>query len=154
MKKPILIIALSAIAVCGLSIGCANNADKLAEANQETKDAKEELANAQVDAAVSAQRAATAEEWKLFRLESDVKIQKREAEIAALKQSLRKTGGESDEINAEKILELEQRNKDLNAKINNYEASQSDWATFKREYDYDMESMSKAIQDLGTNNTK
>ena len=154
MKKPILIIALSAIAVCGLSTGCANNADKLAEANQETKDAKEELANAQVDAAVNAQRAATAEEWKFFRLESDVKIQKREAEIAALKQSIHKTGGESDEIFAEKILELEQRNKDLNAKINNYEASQSDWATFKSEYDYDMESMNKAIKDLGTNNVK
>lgn len=154
MKKSIFTIALVTLSLTTVSLSCTDNADKLAEANQEVKDTKDELADAQVNAAVSAQRAATAEEWKSFKIESETKMQKREAEIAELRLSLKKPGKELDAMYVEKIMELEQKNKDLNAKVNTYEANQSDWATFKREYDYDMESMGKAIDDLGTNNTK
>lgn len=154
MKKSIFTLALAFIALSTLAISCNDNADKLAEANQEVMDIKDELAVAQVDAAVSAQRAATAEEWKMFKIESDTKLQNSEAEIAALRQSLKKPGQELDAMYLERIMELEQKNKELNSKVNNYEASKSDWATFRREYDYDMASMNKTIDDLGSNNTK
>lgn len=154
MKKSIVAIAFVALAITTISISCANDAEKVVDAKEEVVEAKDDLATAQENAAESAAKAATVEEWKLFKIESETKIQNNEAEIARLKISLKKPGGELDATYKENIAMLEKRNKDIKAKVNDYETSQSDWATFKREYDYDMESMSKAIKDMGTNNRK
>lgn len=161
MKKSIVTIAIAAIALTSTSIGCANNAEKLVdaqeeivEAKEEVVEAKDELATAQENAAISAAKAATVEEWKLFKIESETKIQNNEAAIARLKMSLKKPGVALEASYKERIDILEKRNQDIKAKVNDYETSQSDWASFKRAYDADMEVISKAIIDMGANNRK
>lgn len=154
MKKMIFPIAIFAIAISATTIGCANDAEKVVDAKEEVVEAKDDLAKAQEDASVNAAKAATVEEWKLFKIESETQIQNNEAEIARLKISLKKPGKELDAMYSESIMVLEKKNKDIMAKVNNYETSQSDWATFRREYDYDMGSLSQSIKDLGTNNRK
>lgn len=154
-------IAIVAIAISATTVGCANTNEKVADANEKVADAKDDvieakddLVKAKDDAAQSAAKAATVEEWKLFKIESETKIHNNEGEIERLKMSLKKPGKELDAMYSEKIAALEKKNKDLKAKVNDYETSQSDWATFKREYDYDMESLAKAMKDIGTNNRK
>jgi hypothetical protein len=152
MKKPFYSITLLAIVFSVFTAACASNNEKVAEAKEELVEANKDLNEAQEHASESAAKAATVEEWKLFKIESETKIQNNKAEIARLKISLKKPGKELDAMYSESIQILEKRNKDLLAKMNDYETSQSDWATFRREFDYDMESMSKAIKDLGANN--
>lgn len=154
MKKSIYSIALIAVVLSVLTIACSSNNEKVADAKEELVEANKDLNEAQEHASESAAKAATVEEWKLFKIESETKIQNNEAEIQRLKISLKKPGKELDAMYSESILILEKKNEDLKAKVNNYETSQSDWATFRREFDYDMESMSKAIKDLATNNRK
>ncbi|MDI9320798.1 MAG: hypothetical protein QM530_10065 [Phycisphaerales bacterium] len=154
MKKSMFTVAVVAIAISGTAVGCANNNEKVADAKQEVVEAKDDLVKAQDHAAQSAAKAASVEEWKLFKIESETKIHNNEGEIERLKIILKKPGKTLDPMYGEKIAALEKMNKDLKSKVNDYKTSQSDWATFKREYDYDMESLTKAIKDIGSNNRK
>jgi hypothetical protein len=147
-------IAFVIIALSTTSIACTNDNQKLADAKAEVVEAKEDLAKANVNAAQSAEKAATVEEWKLFKIDADAKIQKNEAEIAQLKISFKKSGKELDENYVANIKALEQKNKEISAKVNDYETSQSDWAVFRRTFDSDMESIDNAIKDLRDNHRK
>ena len=49
---------------------------------------------------------------------------------------------------------LEKRNAELRTKFANYEASQSDWEAFKREFNSDMDGIGKSLDDLAVDNKK
>ena len=51
-----------------------------------------------------------------------------------------------------RIKALEEQNKDLKARIYTYETNQSDWETFKREFNRDMDALGKALKDFGNTN--
>jgi hypothetical protein len=49
---------------------------------------------------------------------------------------------------------LEQKNASLKTKIENYENNQTDWQSFKREFNADMSQLGKALKDLTVDNKK
>lgn len=135
MKKTLIYTAM--IAVAGL-YSCGSNENKSVE------EAKEELNEAQQE---------LNEEYSSFKIEAEMKIAGNEQRIAELRVKLNEPGkAPFDELRKQRIDNLEQQNADLRTKLDAYEKDHSDWETFKREFNHDMEGIGKAFEDLGKSN--
>ena len=133
MKKTILILVVTSAFIAGTTFtGCQSSTQK-----QE-----------------AAQVVATAEEWKTFKSESEQRINANEVRIAELKVKMNKPGEILDPLYANKIATLEQQNKDLRAKLYAYEKSQSNWESFKREFNSDMDAIGEAFKNLTVDNKR
>jgi hypothetical protein len=148
MKKTIIaIVAIAAISTTAIFTGCGPSTPKEKAAQAQVNEAKEQLNDAQKEA--------TAEEWKAFKDESELKIRENEAGIAELKAKIKKSGKELDAVYEKKVDALEQQNKDMRARISNYEKNtKSDWEAFKREFNHDMDKLGSALKDFTVDNKK
>jgi len=148
MKKTIISLVVVATLISGaIFTGCGPSTPREDAAKTEVLEANEELKDAR--------KAATAEEWKAFKDESELKIRDNEVRIAELKSKIKKSGKELDALYNKKIDALEQQNKDMKARIDVYEKNnKSDWESFKREFNHDLDKLGKALKDLTVNNTK
>ena len=133
---------------------CESSTQKMEDAQANVEEAKKDLKEARQDAVAVAQKTADAEAWKTFKSESELKIRGNETRIAELKEKMKTSGKTLDEVITKKIDQLEQKNKDLNAKMAAYEKEQSDWESFKREFNHDMDELGKALKEFTINNKK
>lgn len=155
MKNPIYLLALSvSLLFATMFTSCQSSSEKVEEASEDVQDAKEDLQDAKSDAAVENARVANEEEWRMFRSENDVVIRSNETRIAELKANMKKSEKAADKAYAERINALEQRNKELNDRMSNYESNQSDWESFKREFKHDMDAIGQGFNDLTVNNKR
>ncbi|MFV8441935.1 hypothetical protein [Flavobacterium sp. LB2P44] len=152
MKKTILSLTIMTFIAGSVLLGCQNSSkkeeaakDNVEEARDNLDDAKEELSDARA--------AATEEEWKAFKESTKATITQNEIRIAEMKSKMKKTGKSIDEMYAKKIEELEQRNKDIKLKVETYKnETNSDWQSFKEEYNRDMNELGDAIKNLTVDN--
>ena len=135
-------------------ISCESAATKSDKADAKVEGAKEDLKDAQKEANTAAMKAANEAEWQAFKSETQVKVDANNAAIDELKAKMKKTGKKIDAAYAETIDKLEQKNKDFQARMNNYEKEKSDWASFKTEFNHDMDELGNALRDLTVNNKK
>lgn len=155
MKKTIYSIAVSIVFAVGLVISSCNSpSNKAAKANENVEEAKDELNEAKAEAELQQQKAATAEEWKAFKSDSEVKIKENETRIAEIKAKMMKPGKALDSMYQKRINALEEKNNNLRIKVNTYETNQSDWESFKREYNHDMDEIGNGFKDLTIDNKK
>lgn len=129
-------------------VGCESNATKVKTAEDDLRIAKENLKQTQIEADAEAKRIAEAEEWEIFKAETQVKILENETRIAELKVKLKKPGKVLDPIYVSRIEALESTNEELKKRISIYEASKSDWAKFKAEFNSDMDNLIKSIKEF------
>jgi len=118
------------------------------------QDARQDLNTAQKDANAAAQVVATAEEREAFRNESELKIKANEIRITELNVKMKKPGEIFNAIYEKKITSLEQQNRAMRARLVAYEKSQSNWDSFKREFNHDMDAIGQALKDLTVDNKK
>ena len=150
------------VLIAGISmIGCQSDQSKIETAQEKVKDAREDLKEAKDDAKVTAVKTANAEEWKAFRESTELQIKANEGRIAELKIKLNKPGKLLDEMYKIKIESLEQKNREMRARLDGYEKTQTDWekfeTDFKRDMDEignDMDEIGKALKDLSIDNQK
>jgi hypothetical protein len=153
MNKTIITIAVTSMLVAGsVFTSCKSPAQKEDAAQAKVDDAQEDLNSAQDKADAATLKVATAEEWKIFKNESEIKIRDNEIRIAELKAKMKKPGKVFDSMYEKKIDRLEQQNRDLRVRIDSYEKSQSDWETFKTEFNHDMDELGNALKDLTVDN--
>ena len=146
MKITTLMLAVMTTFIAGTILtGCQTS-------DQKEQTAQDALDEAKADETAAAQKVASAEEWQTFKAESETKINDNEIRIAELKEKMKKSGKTMDELYAQRIDTLEQKNKDLRTRMANYEQNQSDWESFKREFNHDMDELGKAMKDLTVNN--
>ena len=147
MKKTIFILALTVTVVAGtIFTSCKSSVQKQAAAQDTVQDARKDLKAAQV--------VATAAEWEAFRTEAELKIRNNEIRITELNAKMKRPGEIFDELYAKKIANLEQQNKDMRARLLAYEKSQTNWESFKREFNHDMDAIAQAFKDLSVDNKK
>jgi septal ring factor EnvC (AmiA/AmiB activator) len=91
-------------------------------------------------------------EWQTYKMEANKTIDLNETRITELQNAIKKSGKTFDDNYKKSITALEDRNSALKTKIADYENNQTDWETFKREFDSDMAGLGKAFEDLGRNN--
>lgn len=152
------IIKLSFMTVVFMTLiftSCQSSAQKSDAADAKVQDAKQDLQSAEKDAAVAAKKQASAEEWNIFKTDTEMKIKANETVIADLKATMKATGKKLDAQYVASVDALEQKNKDLKNRMDAYGANtQSDWDSFKREFNHDMEALGQAFKDLTVNNKK
>ncbi|MFV5699672.1 hypothetical protein ACM55H_14995 [Flavobacterium sp. ZT3R17] len=154
IRKTIYTLALTTFIAGSVLVGCQTSTkkeeiakDKVADAREDVQDAKEELMNARKEA--------TAEEWKAFKNQTNIAINENEIRITDLKAKMEKTGNSIDALYAKKVEELEQKNKDIKFKVGTYKNDKaSDWESFKREYNHDMNELGQALKDMTVDNKK
>lgn len=146
MKKPIItLVAIATLFSGTIFTSCGPSTPKEEAAQAQVKQANEEL--------LDARKAATAEEWKAFKDESEVKIKENEIRIAELKAKIKKSGKELEALYEEKIDALGQQNKDMKARISAYETdTKSNWESFKREFNHDMDKLGSALKGFTVEN--
>jgi len=154
MKKIFFVLSAASL-MAGLTFtGCKSPEAKEADAKEDVQEAKADLKEAQQDANATSQKVASAEEWKVFRAESEVKINKNEIRIAELKAKMQKPGTILDPMYEKRIETLEAKNRELRAKMDAYEKSQSDWESFKTEFNHDMDELGQSLKDFTVDNKK
>ena len=137
-----------------IATGCQSSSEKLENANEKVAEAREDLQDAKEDANKVAVQVANAEQWKEFRTETEIKIKNNEIRIGELRAKIKKPGTAMDAEYAKRIDTLEQKNKELKDRMDNYETNQSDWEAFKREFNHDMDELGQAMKDLTVDNKK
>ena len=155
MKKAISILAISIFIAGTVSVGC-QSTDKKADVTEENnQEVQKDAMNAEYDAAVQEQKAANAGEWQDFKDKTNAAIEANEIRIAELKVKMKHTEKSIDATYSKNIEILEQRNKDLKVRMDNFKNdAKSDWESFKRELDHDVNELDQALKDFRVNNKK
>lgn len=155
MRKNLFTIATATVFVVGgMLTGCDTSAQKVDAAEENVEKAKENLKEAKQEEAVVIKKKATAAEWKVFKEDSDAKIAKNNAKIKELKTKKKTSGKGMDKIYTERIENIEKKNVELKERLDNFDNEQTDWDSFKREFDHDMGELGKAFKELGTESSK
>ncbi len=153
MKKIMITLAASVLIITGsVFTGCKSQTQKEKDAQAEVQDARDNLNKAQNNANAVELKAATDEEWAAFKSDAELKIKNNDVRIAELKVQMNKPGALFDGIYKKRILALEQQNHDLRLRIDAYDRNNTDWETFKREFNHDMDELGNALKDLTVNN--
>ncbi len=146
MKITIVALALSTMLVAGtLLTGCKSPAQKEDAAQTKVDEAQQDLKAAQI-------KVASQEEWATFKSESELKIKDNEIRIAELKVKMKKPGKVFDALYQKRIDDLEKRNLEMRVRMETYEKNQSDWESFKTEFNHDMDELGNALKDITVNN--
>jgi hypothetical protein len=154
MKNSILFLLFLAttLTTSTLFTACNTSAEKADKAQDKVQAAKQDLLDAEKKSAEAAQKAAYAEEWRILKAESETTIKDNETQIATLKSKMKKTTKSVDVAYNKSIDDLEARNTAMRNRISNYD--NSNWESFKREFNHDMQELGAAFKDLTVNNKK
>ncbi len=147
-------LAITAFA-SGISIvGCKSNTEEKENAIENVNEANQDLKEVEADQTSDQITKANDEEWQTYKAESNETIMANETRIKELRKAMDKPGSTFDKSYAKSIDALEDKNTALKERINNYENNQTDWESFKREFNSDAEGIADAFKDLTLNNKK
>ncbi len=119
---------------------------KAENARKDVKEAQQDLREAKNDSAADYQK---------FRKEAEMSIEANEKKIAELREKKLSDNKEMNEDYTRKVKALEQKNTALKHKLETSSTTKSTkWASFKREFNHDMDELGHAIKDIGVNNAK
>jgi hypothetical protein len=138
----------------GSFTGCMSSDQKKEAAKAQVAAAEDNLSDVKYNAAVVEQKAATAEELKTFKLESELKIKNNEVSIVELKLKMKTPGSALDEVYAKRIDSLETKNKNMKTRMGDYEKIHSDWTKFKRDFNRDLDELGRKLKSLTVDSRK
>jgi uncharacterized protein YeaO (DUF488 family) len=133
------VIVILVIVIGPLFISCKSANQKEATAQKNVAEAKQDLKNTQ---------ASNLAEWKVFKTESQAKIIDNEQRITELKIKMNKPGNTFDGMYRTRIEKLQVQNNELKEKLNRYDGNQTDWKTFKTNFNREMKEVGDNIKDL------
>jgi len=131
--------------------GCSSSSEqKVADAKATMAEAKQDVKDAAADAQTAAR-----EEWLKFKNEAEAKITANEKSIADYKARMITAGGKLRAEYDKKIDALEKKNKELKAKLDEYQDSgKNTWERFQSEFNHDMDELGAALKDFTVDNKK
>lgn len=115
-------------------------------AQQKEEMAKENVINANQD--LKDTKISNANEWLTFKRESQEKILDNEKRITKLKVEMNKPGSTFDGLYRTRIEKLEAKNTELKMKLDSYNGNETEWNTFKNDFNRDIDEIGKNIKDL------
>jgi hypothetical protein len=145
MKNNINLLITAGFIAGALFIGCQKTSEQGAAtgkaiASDATQDVKDIKADYKAD-------------WKKFKADSDEQIKANENRIAAFKEQIKKAGTKTEAKYKKGIAELEQKNRDLKQKLEDYkDDGETKWEVFKTDFSHDMDSIGKTMADLFKDN--
>ncbi len=118
-------------------------------------DAKAKVYEAELAVEEAKTKADAEAAWNEFKTEAEAKISENEKIIEVYNAKMITAKGKYEAKYDKKIVDLEQKNKDLKSKIINYKEDGKDkWEEFKTEFNHDMGELSTALKDFVIDNKK
>ena len=146
MKKLFIVVVILACVASVALNSCNTPAQKVENAQENVKEAKEDL-NAANDAYLA--------DIESYRKETADKIEANNKSIAEFNARIEKEKLTAKEDYAKKISLLQQRNTDLKKKLDDYKAdSKEKWQAFKAELSHDMDELAQSFKDFTVKNNK
>ena len=152
MKLLKLSVAAYAILLLSALNSCNSSAQKEEKAAEEVAQAQKDLERAQISQDSIRMKALRDEEWIAFRDLSDRRIKENEARIALLKSDMKKSNKNVDAFYEKKMNSLEKENSRIKLRVDSFKQDESDWESFKREVNHDMEELGKSFNDFTVKN--
>lgn len=162
MKKEIFTLLIGSILAAGtVFVGCQSSAEKekeaaenVIDAKDKVIDAKQELQDAQKEVKLETEKEVNAEEWRVFKEQSDARMKANDDQIKQLKMNTKTSKKVIDVMYTKRIDSLEQRNVYLNERVKAYDKGQTGWEKFKAEFNSDMDELGKSLKDFTVKNKK
>jgi len=148
MRKTILSLAIMTIMAAAISTSYGQESiDKSLKPVEKVQGTQLEVGNANQDPAEA--KMDTISEYQKFKSESEMKIKNNEKSIADLKLNTSNVVESNRIAYQEKVSDLEQKNYKLTKELAEYKYEESGkWATFKLEFNRDMDELGKALKDF------
>jgi uncharacterized protein (DUF342 family) len=154
MKKSIFTLVLISCVTATMLTSCKSSTNEEKESQERVETAREDVQNAK-DTLAEAKRVATEQEWIAFKESSDSIIRINDMKIAQLKLKMKNSNKSIDAKYEENMATLDQKNEALKIKMVSYKNdANSDWQSFKREFNHDMDEIGQAFKDLTVDNKK
>jgi chromosome segregation ATPase len=144
MKKATYSVMIMAIMIGSIFTSCESKQEKVEEAREDVQEAKEELNEAQRELNA---------EYPAFRTDAEKRIDANEKRIAELQEKVNQPGkAPLDDARKNRIAELKEKNAQLRSRLYGYENERSDWESFKREFNQDMDNLESGVRDWDNDN--
>ena len=145
MKNTIITLASLSLITGTILSSCLTPDEKVAKAEIKVQEAKMALNNITQD---------SISEYQLFKEESEKKLYSFDKNISQLKIRLVTETLIDKAIFEKKLAILEQKNSHMKKRLEDYkDGGQNKWISFKNEFNFDMEELGRAFQDLTAKNT-
>ncbi len=150
MNKPILMLALTGFFLANVLTSCHqsssssidNKEDKLLKAKEEVIEAKQDLNQALKDSI------------RMFKMDAQAMIAENNRKIDEFKEKIANDKRSARVKYEAKIKDLEGLNKDLQKRLDEFNEENGDkWASFKREFNHDMDEVGNSLRDLTVDNS-
>lgn len=144
MQKSILIITACAILTGANLTSCNTPAQKVDSAQNDVAEAKEDLKEAREEYLM---------EIENYRKETAARIDANNQSITEFNERIKDEKNEAKAGYEKQIAELEQKNNNLEKRMDDYKADGKDnWVIFKKEFNKDMDNLGQAFKDLTVKN--
>ena len=146
MRKATFTMFATLFIASAVLMSCNNSTKKVDQAQENVSEAKEDLNEAKKDYEI---------EIENYRKETYAKISDNDKIIADFKSKIERQNKSTHTEYHKEIAPLEERNKELKKKMDNYKDEGKDqWESFKSEFNHDMDDLGKAFKNLTLNNVK
>ncbi len=126
---------------------------KADKARKDIKEAKSDLKTAKSDLNIAKNDSVA--DYQKFKSDAEKNIAENRKKIAELREKKWDNDKDAQEKYVKKVLALEQKNNDLERKINSADDTKTSmWSSFKREFNHDLTELGRAFKDVGVNNAK
>lgn len=141
-KQTITLFALLAITSLTFLTSCKNNEAKIEDAQENVLDAKKDLVEAKQDSLA---------DYESFKMKVNEKITANELKIADLKVKVINGNNDAKAKYNGKVVQLQQKNEELKAKLNNYTQYSADtWEAFKTDLDNDVNNLEREFNEFNS----
>jgi exonuclease VII large subunit len=146
MKKAILTLAACTLISGAFLTSCNTPSQKVENAQENVAEANQDLAQANKE---------YLEDMANYRTETAARIAANDESIRQFNARVAQEKMEAKADYRKKIADLEQKNRDMKLRMDNYKEEGKDkWLIFKAEFSHDMDEMGKAFKDLTVKNVK
>jgi hypothetical protein len=142
MKKTMFCLAMTMVVAAAMLFGCQSSGTKVDNAQQNVQDAKDKVVVAQQELSQ-----AIKDSIQQFRKEETEGIAANEKSIAEFRAKIAKEDKESRARNEQKLAELEQQNRDMKIRLEQFkEDSKDNWDAFRFKFKHDMDNLGQAFK--------
>ena len=144
MKYKYFIAAVILFMAGSVFTGCNNNREDVEDAEENVKEANQELIDA---------KAQYEKEWQQFNTDAELRISANEKKISDYKALIKTSSGKSKAKYEKEVIELEQKNVELRKRLREYKyEGKESWETFKKEFNDGVDYIGNTLNDIFTRN--
>lgn len=134
--------------------GCNTANKKEKESASKTKERKTEIQELKKEYKADSIKVVSEAEWLMYKAAAEIKIKANKVRISELRKTLHKHGMLKDKSADQSLTDLENKNDELQKRLETFKREGTDWNTFKSGFDQDEEKLKTSLKEFKVQDTK